>query len=309
MMNNLRVLGVDIGGSHITSAAVNVGDLSIVPATVHTVDVDNKASKKSILERWSRCINQTLQSASIKERAMLGFAMPGPFHYKTGLAMFEGNDKYENLYNVSIPDELKELINTPDVDFRFMNDATAFGVGAASMGKAKNYSKVIAVTLGTGFGSAFLKDGAPQVIGNDVPEGGCFWYKPYKEGIADDYFSTRWCIRRYDQLSSRKVKGVKEIAEVADKHALMVFREFGENMAEFIAPFLKLHGTELVILGGNISNAHPFFLPVLEASIREAGLSVDFVISDLMEDAAIIGSAKLFRPDFWDLVKDELPNL
>ncbi len=28
--------------------------------------------------------------------------MPGPFDYKIGLARFEGNDKYESLYNVSI---------------------------------------------------------------------------------------------------------------------------------------------------------------------------------------------------------------
>ena len=175
-------VGVDVGGSHVTSGAVDIKKLTIVKGSIFSVKIDNKASKDDILENWSSAINKTIDSTSLNHNVNIAFAMPGPFHYKTGLAMFVGNNaKYESLYNVSIPEELREYVKGSNLDFRFLNDATAFGVGVSSMGKAKNYSKVIAITLGTGFGSAFIKDGVPQVKTEDVPTGGCLWDKPYKD--------------------------------------------------------------------------------------------------------------------------------
>ncbi|MEC3907045.1 ROK family protein [Tamlana sp. 2201CG12-4] len=308
-MKSKVAIGVDIGGSHITSAAVDISTLEIIPETTYSVKVNNKAAKEAILLNWSEAINKTLEHVSKEADVNIGFAIPGPFHYKTGLAKFEGNDKYENLYNASIPDELTKYIDAASVNMRFINDATAFGVGVSAMGKAKSYSKTVVVTLGTGFGSAFIKDGVPLVNSEDVPEGGCLWDKPFKDGIADDYFSTRWCIKRYFEVSSKQVHGVKEIAEANDAYSKQVFTEFGSNMAEFMIPFLQKFKQEIIVLGGNVSLAHEFFLPTLKQKINEAGLLVDFEISTLMEDAAIIGSAKLFVSDFWEHVKNDLPNL
>lgn len=308
-MNNKIAIGVDVGGSHISSALVDLKSLKIIPETKHSVKVNNKASKDDILLNWSHAINKTLEGITFEEPIHIGFAMPGPFHYKTGLAMFEGNDKYEKLYNVLIPAELVAFLNASKADMRFLNDASAFGVGVSAMGKAKNFSKTIAVTLGTGFGSSFIKDGIPQVNSDDVPKGGCLWDKPYKDGIGDDYFSTRWCIKRYHEVSSKQVHGVKDIAEANDENSKVVFTELGSNMAEFMIPFLQKYHPDLIILGGNVSLAHEFFLPTLKQKIKEVGLKTDFEISILMEDAAIIGSAKLFDSNFWNHVKNDLPNL
>ncbi len=308
-MNKRMVIGVDVGGSHITSAAVDLDNFKIIPDTSYSVKVDNKASKENILKNWSTAINTSRISSGIGDGVHIGFAMPGPFHYKTGLAMFERNDKYESLFNVSIPDQLATYLSDSNLEFRFLNDATAFGVGVASIGKAKNYSKVIAITLGTGFGSAFIKDGIPMVNGTGVPKGGCLWDKPYKNGIGDDYFSTRWLVAQYNQTAKANLSGVREIAQANDENTRNVFSEFGLNMAEFIIPFVRAYTPHLIIFGGNVSHASPFFLPVVKQKLYEAGLDVVFEISDLMEEAAIIGSAKLFDPPFWHQVKDDLPNL
>ena len=308
-MENHSAIGVDIGGSHISSAFVDLKTLTIISDTKHSVIVDNKATKEAIFLNWSEAINKTIASSATKAEISIGFAMPGPFHYKTGQAMFAGNDKYENLYNVSIPDELVNYLSHKNSNMRFLNDATSFGVGVSAMGKAKNFKKTIAVTLGTGFGSAFIKDGIPQVFADDVPQGGCLWDKPYKNGIADDYFSTRWCIKRYFEISGIKVQGVKEIANTNDVNSNLVFTEFGTNMADFMLPFLHKYQPDCIILGGNVSLAHAFFLPVLKQKIKEAGINTQIEISTLMEDAAIIGSAKLFDSNFWNHVKNDLPNL
>lgn len=309
-MEERIAIGVDIGGSHITSSLVDLNEYRILPGTTYSKCVDNKAGKEQIFGDWAEAINRTIAHSSVPTVAHIGFAMPGPFDYKTGLALFKGNDKFDSLYNVSIPTEFSAYLKGVETtNFRFLNDATAFGVGVSAMGKARGYSKVLAITLGTGFGSAFIKDGIPLVHSDEVPKGGCLWDKPFKDSIGDDYFSTRWCLKRYGEITGRKAEGVKEIADRDDGDTRMLFGEFASNMAEFLIPFLVEFKPDLIVLGGNISKAHQLFLPTLRSRIQEAGLQVGFEISGLMEDAAIIGSAKLFDPYFWDQVKENLPIL
>ncbi|MBT8298747.1 MAG: ROK family protein [Maribacter sp.] len=309
-MQDEIAIGVDVGGSHIVSAAVNLRTFEILPRTRFAVKINNKESKDIVLENWSRAINRTIQSVSMQKTANIGIAIPGPFNYVTGVAMFEGdNDKYENLYKVSIPEELPKHINSNEVNLRFLNDATSFGVGVSTQGKAKGCERIIVLTLGTGFGSAFIKNGIPQVNTKEVPEGGCLWDKPYKSGISDDYFSTRWCIDRYHQLSLHLMQGVKEIAAANNAHSRSVFNEFGSNMADFMIPFIEKFQPEIIVLGGNISKASHLFLPSFKRELQKNNLGLDFEISDLMEDAAIIGSSRLFESHFWNSVKDNLPVL
>ena len=309
-MQDEIAIGVDIGGSHIVSAAVNLNTHEILPKTTFSVKINNKESKDIVLENWSKAINQTIESAALHNKANIGFAIPGPFNYSAGVAMYEGdNDKYENLYKVSILDELPKHINSNKIKLRFLNDATSFGVGVSTQGKAKNCNKIIVVTLGTGFGSAFIKNGIPQVHTNEVPEGGCLWDKPFKSGISDDYFSTRWCIDRYQELTSKKEKGVKEIALANNEHSKTVFDEFGSNMAKFMIPYIEKFRPDIIVMGGNVSKASDLFLPAFKNVLLNNGLLVEFEISNLMEDAAIIGSARLFEPNFWKGVKDNLPVL
>lgn len=309
-MDDQIAIGVDVGGSHITSSAVNLNDLTIIEGTTFSNNVNSKGDKESIFSDWSTAINKTIASISMSGKIKIGFAMPGPFHYRTGLAMFEGNDKYENLFDVSVKEQFKKYIKEVDsCKFRFLNDASSFGVGVSAMGNAKKYRKIIAITVGTGFGSSFIKDGIPLVQHEEVPKGGYLWDESYKDGIADDFFSTRWCIKRYSELSDKILKGAKEIAEANDEFSVAVFKEFGNNMAEFMLPFLQKFEPQIIVMGGNISRANALFLPVIKRKLKAAGLKIDFEISEHLEDAAVIGSAKLFVPEFWDQIKKTLPKI
>jgi len=308
-MNNNIAIGIDVGGSHIISAAVYLNTLQIVPNSTFSKKIDNKETKDIILSGWSQVINKTLHSVrDLKLNPKIGFAMPGPCNYKKGITLFENNDKYENLYNVSIPKELIQFLDASEIDFRFMNDATSFGVGVASLGEAKNADKVIALTLGTGFGATFINKGLPVVKADDVPEGGCLWDKTFKFGMADDYFSTRWFVKRYFELSGVELDGVKEVVSNFTPISKQVFQEFAINFVQFMTPYIKQYAPEVIILGGNISNASCYFLEEIEAGFKAKNLEVKFEVSKLGEEAAIIGSARLFLPEFWDKVKNDLPE-
>ena len=307
-MSQHIVIGVDVGGSHITSAAIDLRKLQIVPNSTCTSKINNKGTKDEILRDWSVVINKTISCISDIKDLKIGFAMPGPFHYKSGLAKFENNDKYENLFDVSIPDELPKFLDAESVDLRFLNDATSFGVGVSQVGKAKDCSKVIAVTLGTGFGSCFITKGIPVVNDSSVPKDGCLWDKPFKEGIADDYFSTRWFKHTYNEKSGENVKGVKEIAEANNEYSSAVFSEFSLNLADFMSPIISKYQPDVIIMGGNVSLAGDYFIPELKNELKNRNLDTNFVVSTLMEEAALLGSARLFEIDFWNQVKNDLPT-
>ena len=111
--------------------------------------------------------------------------------------------------------------------------------------------------MGTGFGSAFIKDGLPVVDGEQVPEQGCVWYIPFEEGIADDYFSTRGLIKRFYESTGKQLAGVKEIADLAisDLAAKALFNDFGEKMGIFLNPWIQKFEMEVLVIGGNISKS------------------------------------------------------
>lgn len=302
-------IGADIGGGHIVCAAVDMTSGKLIADTTTSAKVNSKGTSDEILACWTECLNTTIDKIDPLKLKGIGFAIPGPFNYQTGVAVYEKTDKYENLYNVSIKEALPPLLKQ-GAEVRFVNDASAFAVGVAWFGKARHTQRSMSITLGTGFGSAFIDDGIPVVERDDVPEQGCLWHLPFKEGIADDYFSTRWFVKRCSQVTGQSVKGVKELAQMApgNKAVNDIFLEFADNLAGFLMPWLKAFKPEMLVMGGNIMGAADLFLPALRKSVSDH-TSVVIEISELMEEAAMIGSARLLDDHYWKKIQPYLPTI
>lgn len=295
-------IGIDIGGSHISCGAVDMKINELIPDTCFEGKVDNTASAEEILTAWVETIQKTIDVVGKQNLAGIGFAMPGPFDYAKGIALFEGNEKYLKLYGIHVYNEIRNRLGLPEsLPVRFINDATAFAVAEAWIGVGGATSRILALTLGTGFGTAFLEDGIPVVEGETVPEMGCLWYIPLFEGIADDYFSTRWFERAYLKLTGKSVSGVKQLSEMFenDEAAKQLFLDFGTNMGNFLAPWIKRFGVQQIVMGGNITGAFDKFGNPLLATLAVHGIQIDVSVSVLKENAAIIGSARLIDDAFY----------
>ena len=304
-------IGVDIGGSHIGCAVVDMFQGEIIPGSESRQDVDSFADAGTIFTAWTRAVKTTLGEIDRDRLAGIGFAMPGPFDYLNGISKME--HKFPRLFGRDITGELRRRIHVDaDTRIRFLNDATSFAVGEAWLGKGRGRQKVLAITLGTGLGSAFIDDGIPVVEGENVPAEGCLWHLPFRYGVADQFFTTRWFVKAYADRSGGKVSGAKEIAEMADEGdpvALATFERFGENLAGFLAPWLQKFQADVFVMGGNITRAYRFFGPVLEEGLRLEGAETMIEISDMKERAAMVGAARLSDDNFWDSVSGRLPSL
>lgn len=309
MSESSYVIGVDVGGSHILSGAVDLSTGTLIEASLYEAKIDNKAPKADILKAWADTINQTLETLAGKQVLGIGFAMPGAFNYKTGVALFEGNEKYESLYNCNVPESLGPLLDKQGLEMRFLNDATSFAVGEAWKGEAQGKFKAISITLGTGFGSAFISEGIPVTSGDMVPEHGCLWHLPFQDGIGDDYFSTRWFTNSYQSLTGKSIPGVKELHDLhkeGDATAMLLFHEFGINLGKFINTWIQRFNPEVLVMGGNISKAWDLFLPSFYQELTREKLCVEVKVSSLKEHAALLGSARLFEPEAWVSIRQIL---
>jgi len=309
MEQNLAI-GTDIGGSHISCAAVDLISGKIIRETVTGKEVNNQAKANVIIQVWTEALLEAMSKVPAEKVKGIGFAMPGPFDYIKGISYIKGVTKYENLYGFNITDAISSSLDVPEnFLIRFMNDASSFAVGEAWAGSSVNVNRSLAITLGTGFGSAFIAGKIPVVDGPEVPKLGCVYHISYKDGIADDYFSTRWFISRYKNATGNELKGVRELAELAasDKTVTDLFTEFGTELGIFLAPWLKKFQAEMLVIGGNISNAYNLFGDVFEESLKNEKCNTTVTLSSLKEDAAILGSAYLLNDDFWKSVQHALP--
>lgn len=309
-MDRNIAIGSDIGGSHITCAALDLETGEILRNTVAERTVDNQAQAVAIIKVWSEAAAESMSKVPAEKIKGIGFAMPGPFDYVKGISYIRGVAKYENLYGFNIGDAISSTLRLPEnVPIRFINDASAFAVGEAWAGSASNYKRSVSITFGTGFGSAFIADKIPVCDGPQVPRIGCVYHLPYKDGIADDYFSTRWFLKQYKTIKGKELSGVKELASLAKTDRVVgdLFTEFGEKAAIFLTPWLKSFRAEILVVGGNISNASDLFWDVFEATFRKEGWNGAVALSKLKEDAALFGSAYLFNDKFWKDVQHALP--
>lgn len=309
-MDKSIAIGTDIGGSHISCAAVDLISGKILRETLSEREVNNQAQASAIIAGWTEALSDVLAKIPTEKVKGIGFAMPGPFDYVKGICYIRGVAKYENLYGFNITDAISSSLDVPD-DFliRFMNDASSFAVGEAWAGSAVNADRSLSITLGTGFGSAFVSKRIPIVDGPDVPKLGCVYHLPYRGGMADDYFSTRGLLGRYKNLTGKELPGVKELASLADSDKIIgdLFIDFGDKLGEFLAPWLLRFNAEILVIGGNISNAYKLFGEAFEARLKKENCDSKVALSELKEDAALLGSAYLLDDDFWQSVQHALP--
>ncbi|WP_242929063.1 ROK family protein [Pontibacter vulgaris] len=285
-MNHL-VLGVDIGGTHITAALVDLDTRKILHESSR-LPVNANGSIEDIIASWSKALSAaigTLKGNPIQ----VGIAMPGPFDYENGIALMQNQDKYDALYGINVKEMLAQALHVDMCNIKFQNDAPCFLQGEAFAGAAQGYNRAIGLTLGTGLGSAVIVGGKAWDAN--------LWNTPFYDGIAEEYISSRWFVKRFFELSGRKAENVKSIVELLhpEPKVQQLFSEFADNLATFLSEFVKQEQPEVIVLGGNIAKTYNLFGGTLQEKLRERRITIPVKTAQLGEEAALLGAASLWQ--------------
>lgn len=285
-MNTDLIAGVDIGGTHITAALVDLHNGAIIPGTMIRKAVLSQEAATTVIDTWASAIGSVFEDHAIPlNQRKIGIAMPGPVDYESGICYIKDQGKYDHLYGLNIKELLAERLGLFPSFIRMMNDALCFLKGEIAAGAIKGARSALGLTLGTGLGSAWSNDG--KIVDADL------WRMPFKGVIAEDLLSSRWFVHRYALQSGHQVANTRALVQLLpqDPSIAEIFDEFAMQLADFIEAVLPAHPSELIVLGGNIARSHGLFLPALLNALEEKGISAPVRIAMLGEDAHIVGAA------------------
>src|SRR5690606_3120764 len=204
------------------------------------------------------------------------------------ISYIKGLQKYDSLYGINVKVALANKLGIKSDAILFENDAACFLQGEIFAGAAKGFRKSIGFTLGTGFGSAI----GMHMLAQDAE----FWNRPFLTGIAEDYFSTKWFLKRYEELSGKFVANVQELVRQYSTCHLVkqVFHEFSHHLSDFSEQIFSLYEPDVIVIGGNISRASDLFLEQLITHFKNLNKELVIRASLLGEESAIIGGASLW---------------
>ncbi|MHA7129072.1 ROK family protein [Algoriphagus namhaensis] len=283
----LNKIGVDIGGSHIKAAQVvsTVRGFEFVSEVEDSVDT--LADRDQIIASWVEVLKQVGAGNST---SAIGISFPGPFDYKEGVSLIRTQGKMKSLYGLSIKSILSQKLGVSTDLLTFTNDAEAFLRGECLAMYPAVPKNILALTLGTGLGSAFK-------VG-EVVKDARLWAAPFREGIAEDYLGTGWFVKSAQEQFDLEIKGVIDLLQptIDQNISEQIFRWFGRALGEFIFPYVTRLQIDRVILGGKVAGAANRFLPYTQHYLRQYACDPEFQMASLGDRGALIGALHLHFP-------------
>jgi polyphosphate glucokinase len=233
----MQALGIDIGGSGIKGAVVDLETGQLVTER-HRIETPQPSKPNAVAAVVAQVVNH------FEWRGVIGCTFPAIVRH--GVTMTAANvDK--SWIGTHAEKLFAEVTGNP---VRLLNDADAAGVAEMTYGAGRGRGGVVMIlTFGTGIGSAIFHDGKllPNTEFGHLP-------MPIKGIIAEHYCSDR--VRKEDDLKwgewARRVNNYFEVLEL-------------------------LFSPDVFIVGGGVSKKAEKFIPLLkaQAAIVQAELQND----------------------------------
>ena len=279
-------LGLDIGGSHVTAGLIDPGGRQVVRAARR--DVAHTAPLETLVRAWAEAA-QEAAGAQATQLSHLGIAIPGPFDLGGGQSHM--THKFAALRGVPLRAHLSRALGPAfraDLPIRFGNDADLFALGEW-WASPHPPERLIGVTLGTGLGSGFILRGAAQQGGPGVPPGGELWNVPTASGTLEDLLCGAAVARLGQTLTGRQGSAADWARAARQGHAaaLDVWATFGTQLSTSLRPWTTAFSADVLVLGGNVSQAFNLFAPTLDLGRCQARQSAYFELAPLLGAAAL----------------------
>lgn len=287
--SSVLVGALDLGGSHVTTSLVDTNNGRVLSGTTRRAPLDPHGSADELLE----AIGAVMAEADASEVGCWGLAVPGPFDYAQGVARYEGVGKFDALYGVDLRTRLGARVAAGPAGLAFVNDADAFALGEWSAGAVAGVERLVAVTLGSGVGSAFLRDGAVVDSGDDVPPEGSAHLLSWQGRPLEDTVSRRALRLAYggSAVAGPDVAEITARARAGEPRAVGVVDAAFRALGAALGPWVRRFGATHLVLGGSVSRSSDVVVPPLAAGLQGAGAGVDVVLAAGLEASALLGAA------------------
>jgi polyphosphate glucokinase len=222
-----RAIGIDVGGSGIKAAVVDVDDGRLTSERLR-VPTPVPSTPEPIIASIARLARRLIKSEGLDDLVPIGIGLPGVT--LGGALRFAGNID-QAWIDFPVVDRLTKVLKRP---IFIINDADAAGIAEMRFGGGKGRSgKVIFLTLGTGVGSGVFIDGVL------VPN------------------------TEFGQMEIRGRPAERRSAAAARVKRGLSWKAWASDLDEHLDRIQQLMWPDLMILGGGVSKSPEKYIPRL----------------------------------------------
>jgi glucokinase len=277
-MSRSAVVGVDLGGTNVRAGRVCGQEIREHRSRA----ISGRGSQEAVLQE----ISETIAAVIDDQVDGIGIGVPSLVDVEKGIVY-----TVENIPSwQEVP--LKKIL---EQDFKVPvyvnNDANCFALGELYFGAGRGFRDLVGMVLGTGLGAGIIINGK-LYCGRNCGAGEIGTI-PFREHTVEYYCSGQFFQHRYG------VDGglVYERARRGDASALDQFAAFGDNLGQAVMTALYAYDPEIVVLGGSVSKAWPFFEPALRRRLQDFAwphaLARTIIQPSQTSEIAVLGAAAL----------------
>ena len=173
------------------------------------------------------------------------------------------------------------------------NDANCFALGEYLFGEGHNHNSMVGLTIGTGIGAGLVLGG--RLYNGRNTGAGEIGALPFRESDYEHYCASQFFTTYYQTTAQDlEVKACQ-----GDGKARQIWWEFGDNLGCLMQAVLYAYDPELVVFGGGITAAFPFFEEAMRRRLSQFPWQESVkrlrIVPSKFHDAALFGAAMLNR--------------
>jgi glucokinase len=277
----MNVLGIDLGGTHLRGG--RLGAIGLGPVTI--ADVPAAGSAEDVLAALTALIDGFVAGGSVEA---IGVGVPSLVDPRTGIV--RDVPHIPAWKDVELKGLLEARYRRP---VQVLNDASCFVLGEQRLGAARNRADVVGITLGTGTGAGVVID--HRLLVGQNGGAGELGMLPYHEHTYEHYTSAAFFRDEHDSSG----EAIFAAASAGDATARAILGDLGHHLGKLCQAAVLAYDPEVIVLGGSISQAWPFFHEAMMASLRDFPYpgSIDrlSVLPHELEHPGVLGAALFAR--------------
>lgn len=317
MSDLTKYIGVDLGGTHLRAAVVDISNGQVV--ALIKVPTLAREGHDAVITRMAELIDRVIVSSGTPKAQVggVGIGVPGKLDREHGLVLFLPNLP-GNWLNVPLQQQIEQQVGLPA---HLLNDARAMTFGEWKFGAGRGVQTVACFTLGTGVGGGLIVNGhlhlelggtagelGHQIIEVDGPTCGCGsrgCLETYASGPAIAAAGIKAVVQglttrigemvNYD-LNRITPEVVYQAALSGDPIAQEIYQRVGHYLGIAIANVIVTVGPRKIVIGGGVSQAGELLFEPIRRTVKSsvyitATEQIEIVPAQLGINAGIIGAA------------------
>lgn len=313
------VIGVDAGPQNVECILADLSG-NIMERNMNKLSKD--ITNHEYLTILKASIQDILDKTTIKKDKIIGIgvAMHGVVEVETGTSLYAPNI---GLTNIPIKDELEKEFN---LEVEVENDARVMALGESWFGNHGEVESMLTVNLGHGVGAGMIANGklyhgAQDIAGEvghmtidingeecECGNKGCFQTFATGSAIAKRAQSAlQGSTVEADLVDFLTAEKVYELALLGNTECMKVLTNVGAIIGIALTNLIHILNPNKIVLGGGVTKAEKFLLPVIKETIKERALTpqakeTEVCITELGDDATVIGAVALLLVGLFDPV-------